>query len=59
VTFRVLDLERAAAHLRACSLEPARAPHRCLQIDPRQAQGALYAFTDLDLPGDPRLGAGR
>jgi hypothetical protein len=58
VTFRVLDLERAAAHLRACSLEPARAPHR-LQIDPRQAQGALYAFTDLDLPGDPRLGAGR
>jgi hypothetical protein len=53
VTFRVADLARAAAHLESCGLRIARA-RRELEIEPGQAFGALYRFTDLDLPGDPR-----
>jgi hypothetical protein len=51
VTFRVADLAAAAAHLAACGLDVARERHR-LSIDPAQAQGAVYAFTDRDLPAD-------
>lgn len=54
VTFRVADLERAAAHLADCGLEFARAAHALL-VSPESALGAVYTFTDRDLPGDPRM----
>jgi catechol 2,3-dioxygenase-like lactoylglutathione lyase family enzyme len=63
VVFRVADLRAAAAHLEACGLSAERAaPFRALVargatslwLDPGQALGAVYGFTDRDLPGDPR-----
>jgi catechol 2,3-dioxygenase-like lactoylglutathione lyase family enzyme len=53
VTFRVRDLDRAEEHLRSCGLRLARTRHE-IEIDPDAAMGAVYRFTDLDLPGDPR-----
>jgi catechol 2,3-dioxygenase-like lactoylglutathione lyase family enzyme len=54
VTFRVADLEGAARHLAACDLRAEREAG-ALRIPADQAIGAVYAFTERDLPGDPRL----
>lgn len=54
VRFRVKDLEAAQKHLRGCGLDAARTRHE-LEIEPAQAMGAVYRFTDRDLPGDPRV----
>jgi hypothetical protein len=56
-TFRVPDLARAEHHLRSCGLRPYR-DGSSLWLDPSQAFGAVYGFTDRDLPEDPRGSAG-
>jgi len=53
VTFRVRDLDAAEAHLDKCRLSTCRTRHE-LEIEPSQAMGAVYRFSDRDLPGDPR-----
>jgi hypothetical protein len=54
VTFHVASLAQAERHLTACGLAVRRRADE-LEIAPEQAQGALYRFTELDLPGDPRI----
>jgi hypothetical protein len=54
VTFRIDDLEAGVAHLRGAGLSPARRGDKSLWIDPAEALGAVYAFTDVDIPNDPR-----
>jgi catechol 2,3-dioxygenase-like lactoylglutathione lyase family enzyme len=53
VTFRVRALNRAERHLQECGLRPSRRDG-LLVVDPAEAFGAVYGFTDTDLPGDPR-----
>jgi len=54
VTFRVADLLQAAKHLEGCGLLVDRRGGE-LEIPAAQALGAVYRFTDRDLPGDPRV----
>ncbi len=53
-TFRVEDLDAAVAHLKSCDLEPSRLADGSALLGPSQALGAVYAFSDRDVPGDPR-----
>ncbi|HLG67006.1 MAG TPA: VOC family protein [Acidimicrobiales bacterium] len=54
VTFKVRDLDDAAAHLDRCGVAYARADEGTIVSDPDTTQGCVMAFTDRDVPGDRR-----
>lgn len=53
VTMRVVDLDRAAAHLQAKGIHTSRPTPDMLVADPADTYGAPWAFTVRDLPNDP------
>lgn len=54
VTFRVGDLDAAAAHLEATGVAIAERSDTAAVVDPEALFGALVCFTTQDLPDDPR-----
>jgi hypothetical protein len=56
-TFTVRDLEAAERHVESLGIGVERAPTR-FTLDPADAFGAVYSFTERVVPGDPRVGPG-
>lgn len=55
VTFKVKDLDRAAAYLRGKGIGTIDGPgDRTFTLDPAAILGARYLFTDRAIPNDPR-----
>jgi catechol 2,3-dioxygenase-like lactoylglutathione lyase family enzyme len=55
VTFRVRDLDAAAAHLESAGVALAERTDDTVVVDPATMSDALIGFTTADLPNDPRL----
>jgi predicted enzyme related to lactoylglutathione lyase len=54
-TFKVADIARAAGHVRGLGLSVVELDAETFALDPAQSFGAPIAFTQAELPGDPRL----
>jgi catechol 2,3-dioxygenase-like lactoylglutathione lyase family enzyme len=54
-TFKVADLEAAAGHARSLGLRVIEDGEGTISLDPAETFGALWAFTENVIPGDPRL----
>jgi catechol 2,3-dioxygenase-like lactoylglutathione lyase family enzyme len=54
VTLLVTDLDRAAHHLEDTGNSPQRSEH-FISLPVGSSHGARYVFTDLPVPGDPRV----
>lgn len=52
-TLRVVDLDRAEAHLSSKGIRTARPDAFTLEADPADTFGAPWVFTTRDIPGDP------
>ncbi len=52
-TFKVKDVARAAEHTRSKGLTVHRRGDHTIELDPAQAQGGVFGFTDRVLPGHP------
>jgi predicted enzyme related to lactoylglutathione lyase len=53
-TFRVRDLDAAERHVSRLGIGVAERVEGTLVLDPGSCYGAVWCFTDRDLPGDPR-----
>ncbi|HET6966008.1 MAG TPA: VOC family protein [Acidimicrobiales bacterium] len=53
-TFRVRDLDRAEEHVARLGIGVLDRGGHSLTLDPDDCFGAVWCFTDRDLPGDPR-----
>jgi catechol 2,3-dioxygenase-like lactoylglutathione lyase family enzyme len=54
-TFKVADLDAAAGHARSLGVDVADDGAGTVRLDPAQTFGAVIAFTDRIIPGDPRV----
>jgi extradiol dioxygenase family protein len=57
-TLRVRDLSSVEAHVEKLSIRVAEQGSRSITLDPADCFGAVWSFTDMDLPGDPRASTG-
>jgi extradiol dioxygenase family protein len=56
-TLRVQDLAAAEAHVEKLGIEVAERCSGSVTLDPADCFGAVWSFTERDLPGDPRATA--
>jgi Glyoxalase/Bleomycin resistance protein/Dioxygenase superfamily len=57
-TLRVRDLAAAEAHAEKLGIRVTARPPGSVTLDPADCFGAVWSFTERDLPGDPRATAG-
>ena len=57
-TFRVADLQRVVAHARDHEIGVIQQGSHTVELDPADTFGAVYGFTERELPGHPGLGEG-
>jgi hypothetical protein len=55
-TFTVQDLDRAERHVERVGVGVVDRSGDSFTLDPADSYGAVYAFTDRTVPGDPRVG---
>lgn len=55
-TFTVRDLGQAERHVEKLGIGVVDRGERSFTLDPADAFGAVYTFTDRTVPGDPRIG---
>ncbi|HUJ67657.1 MAG TPA: hypothetical protein VLX59_19085, partial [Acidimicrobiales bacterium] len=56
-TLRVRDLAAAESHIEKLGIGIVDRGRENLTLDPSDCFGAVWSFTELDVPGDPRAGA--
>lgn len=54
-TFKVRDLGKAVAHIKANNMNPRQKGSHTVELDPTQAFGGVYGFTDRRISGHPVL----